>query len=166
MTKEKQNKFDLHFLSLALITGYNLSKDPSTKIGCAVVTEDTRQISLGFNGFVSGMDESPDKWQRPYKYPYILHSEKNACALAQFNTKGCTAYVTLQPCIDCMKDLLAHGIKRLVYYGYHPKYPNGAWNQINQELWMEFAAMFNEVVVIPKNDFIEGIRNLFPKLED
>ena len=166
MTKEKRDKFDLHFLSLALLTSYNLSKDPASKAGCAVVTEDTEQISLGFNGFIEDMDESPPKWERPIKYSYVIHAEPNACSLAHFNTKGCTAYVSWQPCIDCMKILLTHGITRLVYYGYHPRYENGAWNRTDQDLWLEFAQMFKEITVVPKNELLEGIRNLFPKLEE
>ena len=98
MNKEKQLQMDLHFLRLAWVTGLNLSKDPRTKVGAVIVTEDTRQVSIGYNGFPKKLAEHPERWEKPLKYEYVIHAELNAIMNCPFDTKGCTLYCTHQPC--------------------------------------------------------------------
>src|ERR1035437_7604210 len=99
----KQDRWDKHYLSIALLTSYNLSKDPSSKAGCVVVNPDNRQISTGYNGFPVSIPDTEANWSRPTKYDYVIHSEENAILNAKFNTDGATAYVSWQPCISCMR---------------------------------------------------------------
>ena len=73
-TTDQWNK---HWMEVALVTS-KLSKDPSTQVGAVVVTQDNRQCSIGYNGFARGIEETPDKWQRPTKYEYVIHAELNA----------------------------------------------------------------------------------------
>ena len=88
------------------------SKDPRTKVG-AVIVQDGRVISKGRNGMVKGCNET-GMWEN--KYPFVIHAEMNA---ALFSRKeylgGCQVYVTLSPCINCLKHLLQVGV-RVIYY--------------------------------------------------
>lgn len=49
----------------------------------------------------------------------VLHAESNAiakCAKWVASTHNATVYVTLSPCIDCSKQMIQAGIKRVVYH--------------------------------------------------
>jgi len=110
-----QNKWDRHFLRLAWLTAINLSKDPKTQVGAVIVAPGNRQISVEYNGMPAGLEETEEKWQRPTKYPYLIHAELNAVINCPFDTRGCTIYITHKPCHACMGHLRNAGIKRIVY---------------------------------------------------
>lgn len=111
----KQEKLDRHFLRLAWMTAIDMSKDPSTKVGAVIVTPDTRKVSWGYNGMPAGVEETPEMWERPEKYEWVVHAELNALINCPFDTVGCTVYVTMQPCHRCMVHLKNAGIKRIVF---------------------------------------------------
>ena len=49
---------------------------------------------------------------------YEIHAEMNAIIWAArkgISIEGATIYVTLEPCSECSKNLIASGIKRIVY---------------------------------------------------
>lgn len=101
------------------------SKDPSTKVGCVIVDQSNTQVSMGYNGFPRGIDESQLSWNKDQskgientKYPYIVHAEASAVVNARKDISGCDVYVTLSPCNDCAK-LLAASRVRKVYYLHH-----------------------------------------------
>ena len=98
------------------------SKDPSTKVGCVIVDQENTQVSMGYNGFPRGIDESHLSWSNDKsqgientKYPYVVHSEASALVNASRSVVGCDVYVTLQPCSECAKLLAASRIKRVFY---------------------------------------------------
>jgi len=91
------------------------SKDPSSQVGCVIVTHDNRPISFGFNGFVSGCDEELMTFERPLKYNLIIHAEMNALIFSQKSLKECKAYVTHAPCDNCLKHLMQAGICEIYY---------------------------------------------------
>lgn len=91
------------------------SKDPSTKVGCVIVNERNEPVSFGFNGWVSGCDETFMTWERPLKYNMVIHAEMNALIFAERNLKDCKAFVTHSPCSNCLKHLLQAGIREIYY---------------------------------------------------
>ena len=96
-----------------------LSKDPAKKVGCVLLNPETHGvISVGFNGFPMGVNESiASRWQRPEKYSFVSHAEANAVSLAAsagVSTKNATCVVTCFPCSDCAKLLIQAGIRRVV----------------------------------------------------
>lgn len=71
--------WDLKWFKLAKFTALNFSKDPSSKVGCAIVSEDNNLISVGWNGFPRDFNiYSEDTCDRETKYDYIIHAEENA----------------------------------------------------------------------------------------
>lgn len=108
-------KWDRRFLALAEhIAGW--SKDPSTQVGCVIVNEDRIVVGMGYNGFPRGVQDLEHRLNdREQKYKLVVHAEANAILNTNSSTMGCTVYVTLAPCCECMKLLIQAGIKRVVH---------------------------------------------------
>jgi dCMP deaminase len=93
------------------------SKDPTTKVG-AIIVDDTRQLTEGYNGFPSRMLDDAILWERPKKYDYVIHAEENAIVWAArrgIAIEGGTMYCSLHPCAKCARLIAAAGIKEVVY---------------------------------------------------
>ena len=91
----------------------------------AVLTKDTRIVSLGYNGPPAGthncdIDFEKDGCPRDSKgsCSLALHAEQNAILYASKNKvsiEGSTLYVTLSPCISCARVIYTMGIKKVYY---------------------------------------------------
>ena len=108
-------KWDTRFLELAKLVG-SWSKDPSTQVGAVIVDEKKRIVSIGFNGFPSGVQDSEERLHnRDLKYDIVIHAEANALAFANRSVEGCTIYTwPFQPCSRCAGLIIQSGIKRVV----------------------------------------------------
>lgn len=120
--------WDEYFINMTEVIR-SKSKDPSSKIGAVIVGQDHEVLSTGFNGFPRSIDETiAERWERPIKYDYVEHAERNAIYNAARNgirTKGATLYLTgfgppCTPCINCTKAVIQAGIVRVVGYSYKP----------------------------------------------
>lgn len=110
-----QQDWDEYFMQIAEAAAVK-SKDPSSKMGCVIVDQNKRVISLGYNGLVQGADESKMTLsERPMKYYFAIHSEMNALIYARRDLTGCTVYNRVATCDNCLKYCLQAGIKRFVY---------------------------------------------------
>lgn len=107
-------KWDQRFLELAKLVS-TWSKDPSTKVG-AVITDDRRIISVGYNGFPEGVLDSAERYcNREIKYKYMVHAERNALLFANTSLKNTTLYTfPFMPCSECAGMIIQSGIKRVV----------------------------------------------------
>jgi dCMP deaminase len=94
------------------------SKDPSTKVGCVVVSFDRCTIlGEGHNSFPRGVDNTDERWNdRPTKYLMVQHAELNAVLNCVGSTVGATVYVTYEPCASCAGMLIQAGVQRIVTY--------------------------------------------------
>jgi dCMP deaminase len=94
------------------------SKDRSTKVGAVIVNAERRVVSMGYNGFPSGINDDIDsRHERPAKYLYTEHAERNAIYNAvriHANISGCTMYATMFPCADCARAIIQSGITGVV----------------------------------------------------
>lgn len=113
--------WDEYFMLQAMIASFK-SKDPSTKVGCVFVDAHKHQISMGYNGFVAGIDEALLPWGKDksvpleyQKYGYVVHAEANAILHASKSLEDSIAYVTLFPCHECAKLLASSKISELVF---------------------------------------------------
>jgi len=108
------NKWDRRFMELALHVA-QWSKDPSTKVGAVIVKPDKRIVSVGYNGFPSGVCDHEERYaERAVKYKFVSHAERNALDNVSQDVKGCTLYSTLQPCPECAKSIIQKGIAEVV----------------------------------------------------
>ena len=114
---------DITFINIAKeIAG--ASKCVSKQVG-AVIVKEGRILSTGYNGTPAGYINCKDHWNGEYtkehhewSKTYEIHAEMNAIIWAArkgISIEGATIYVTLEPCSECSKNLIASGIKRIVY---------------------------------------------------
>lgn len=111
------DSWDVYGLKMAFNVA-GKSKDPSTQCGCVILGPDNEVRSTGYNGLPRGVAYTKDKVERPEKYYWFVHAEKNAiCNAARMGTAllGCTAYVTAEPCHECTHALINAGIHRVVF---------------------------------------------------
>lgn len=108
-------KWDRRFMDMATMVSM-WSKDPSTKCGAVIIDPMNRVVSVGYNGFPRGCDDSVEKYKdRDTKLLRILHAERNAILFAQRDLTGCTIYVhPLPPCAHCTGMIIQTGITRIV----------------------------------------------------
>jgi dCMP deaminase len=104
-----------YFLEMAEVVKLK-SKDQSTQIGAVVVGEGRNVLSTGYNSFPRGLDDSlQERQERPEKYFWIEHAERNAiynAALEGVSLKNSTIYLTSGlPCMDCARGIVNSGIK-------------------------------------------------------
>lgn len=68
------------YMVLAEFFANQFSKDPSTKVGAMLLDPESLAIrSRGYNGMPRGVDESrPGRQERPLKYAFYEHAERNA----------------------------------------------------------------------------------------
>ncbi len=98
----------------------------------AVLTKDTRIVSLGYNGPPAGTHNCDVEWPehgcpRDSKgsCSLALHAEQNAILYAAKNKMdmgGCTLYVTLSPCIACARVIYSVGIKKVYFLNSYAQY--------------------------------------------
>lgn len=128
---ERYAKWDKRFLNLAKYWANVCSKDPSTRVGCVIAQSDMRIVSLGYNGFPMGVDDTEDRYNdRETKYSFVCHSEPNAILSAQGKIdKDCSIYTwPLSPCKECAKLIIQAGLKRVVIPS---NSKNDRWNATN-----------------------------------
>lgn len=70
----------------------------------------------------------PERWERPAKYEWVEHAERNAvynAARMGVSTKGCRAYLNWEPrpCIECCKGFIQAGIIEVI--GPNIPFPSG-----------------------------------------
>ncbi|MDO4489154.1 MAG: dCMP deaminase family protein [Eubacteriales bacterium] len=115
--------WDEYFMGVAFMTAKR-SKDPNTQVGCCIVSDDNKILSMGYNGFPRGCSDDEFPWSSehasddPYnaKYFYVTHSEMNAILNYRGGSlEGAKIYVTLFPCNECAKALIQSGIKTIIY---------------------------------------------------
>ena len=110
--------WDEYFMGLAHLSALR-SKDPNTKVGAAIVDDNHRVVSVGYNGFPKGCSDEVFPWGRDgdtldSKYAFVVHAELNAILNSKWPVAGCTIYVSLFPCNECAKAIIQSGIHRIV----------------------------------------------------
>ena len=90
--------WDEYFMGIAILSSKR-SKDPSTKVGACIVSQDNKVLSLGYNGMPIGVDDNLIPWEREGK---------------ELETK--------YPCNECAKAIIQAGIKEVIYLS--DKYEN------------------------------------------
>jgi dCMP deaminase len=124
--------WDDYFISMAELVA-SKSKDRSTKVGCVIVGPNHEVRSTGYNGMCRGVDDDVgERHERPEKYFWFEHAERNAIYNAARNgipLENCTAYTTMLPCADCTRGLIQSGINRIVTKEYEG---NPLWTESYQ----------------------------------
>jgi len=147
--------FDDIFMDLAV----NLAKRShcvKAQVG-AVLTKDTRIISIGYNGPPAGthncdVEFPTEGCERDSKgsCSLALHAEQNAILYAVKNgssIEGSTIYVTLSPCIACARVIFTMKVAKVVYLNSYAEYKG-----IPKDEGVEFLKKFGVEVVRYKKE--------------
>lgn len=119
-----------------------------SRVGAAVVRDD-RVLGTGYNGTPSGFPNCTEAERgcrrcalrfeesdahltgRLYDICLCVHAEQNALTTgARFGVpvEGGTLYTTLQPCFNCLKEILQVGIRSVVYRRpWQARHPDYGW---------------------------------------
>ncbi len=92
------------------------SGDPSTQNAAVIVKGDFR-LTDGINAMPYGIDPMTPRWERPLKYSFVEHAERNAIFRAArfgYVTGGATMYCPWSACAECARAIIQSGIARLV----------------------------------------------------
>jgi dCMP deaminase len=101
-------------------------------VGAVIVDERNISVGLGYNGSASGERHcldygcimEDDHCQRS------IHAEVNAIINASRTVRGCTMYVTREPCRECRKVLKAAGIERVLTPSEDDREPTGSAGEV------------------------------------
>ena len=152
--------FDDIYMELAM----NLARKShcvKMKVG-AVLTKDTRIVSLGYNGPPSGTNNCDEEWPetgcpRDSKggCSLALHAEQNAILYAAKNRvtlEDATLYITLSPCLPCARMIFSSGIKRVLFLNSYAMYKG-----IGVDEGTDFLRKFGvEVIQYAPKDMMEN----------
>ncbi|ACK65308.1 CMP/dCMP deaminase zinc-binding [Rippkaea orientalis PCC 8801] len=124
--EEQRPTWDEYFLMIAKLAATR-STCLAFPVG-AVIVKDRQVLATGYNGSPSG---SVHCTAQGFCYPELsscaassslpsraVHAEANAIAQAAkhgISTEGAMIYVTLEPCISCLKLVISAGIKQVFY---------------------------------------------------
>lgn len=116
----------------------NLASDLAKRSHCvkaqvgAVLTKDTRIISIGYNGPPAHTHNCDEEWPETGcprdargSCSLALHAEENAILYAVKNgadLEGATLYITLSPCLPCARTIFSSGIKKVIYLNSYAEY--------------------------------------------
>ncbi len=143
-------KFDDIFMDLAVSLAKR-SHCVKAQVG-AVLTNETRIISIGYNGPPAGTHNCDEDFgqtgcPRDSKgsCSLALHAEQNAILYAAKNgakVEDSTLYVTLSPCIACARVIYSMKIRKVVYLDSYAKYKG-----IPSDEGVDFLRQFGDEVI-------------------
>lgn len=125
-------EWDKYFMSLVSLVAMK-SKDQKSNHGAVIVGVDNEIKSTGYNSFIRGLDDNvKERQERPEKYYWMEHAERNAiynAALNGISLKNSRMYISGLPCTDCIRAIIQCGIKKIIVFR--------RWNDIESEKWIE-----------------------------
>ena len=137
--------FDEIFMNLAIELSAR-SHCVRAQVG-AVLTKETRIISIGYNGPPAGTHNCDEEWPETGctkdskgSCSLALHAEENAILYAVKNgaaLQGSTLYTSLSPCISCSRLIFSAGITK-VYY----RFSYAAYKGLSEDEGISFLNRF------------------------
>jgi len=152
------NKWDKRFMDMAeVVASWSSCYQENRHVG-AVIVNDKRILTTGYNGAPSGVLSCAEKGEclrkklnipsgTRHELCYAVHAEQNAIAQAAklgISVQGATLYCTHQPCVICAKMIINSGISKVVYkYGYPDEFSLQLFNEAGVEV-INFSEEENE----------------------
>lgn len=107
-----------YFLGLAKVASQR-SHDIHTQHGCVITDQYNRILGIGYNGFPRDLPDDLLPTNRPDKYAWMIHAERNALSNCVVRPDNGIAYVTGQCCNDCVMALWQEGIREVYMANSH-----------------------------------------------
>lgn len=112
MIDKATEKFMLDLIKVAETS----SDDLQTQVGCVIASPHNHILSIGANTFTSGVKATARNTERPEKYDWIEHAERNAIYSAARNgvrLEDAVMYLPGFPCVECARAIAQSGIGAL-----------------------------------------------------
>lgn len=123
------------------------SDDFDKHVGCCVVMPNGKSWIPGVNRLPMGIEHQTERVNKPGKYDWIEHAERNAIYAAArhgFKLMGATMYIPWFPCIECARAIIQAGITTLVCV--EPDLTHHKWGR-SHELATEMLAENPDITV-------------------
>jgi|TARA_B110000091_G_scaffold209549_1_gene250903 dCMP deaminase len=102
---------------LALCNKVATASPDSKQVGCVITSPKGEVLVTACNDFVHGAAHTSERLQRPTKYHWIEHAERNAiykAAAAGIPLKGAIMHINWWPCVDCCRAIIQSGITKII----------------------------------------------------
>jgi dCMP deaminase len=163
---ESPINWDEYFMCQAILASFR-SKDPSTKVGAVFVDQNNHQISMGYNGFVAGIDESKLPWGKDtsvglehQKYGYVVHAEANAILHSPRDLTNSKLYVTHFPCNECAKLIASKKISEIIFLS--DKHAHLETNRISKKIFDLAKIKYRQITI--SDELIQKVYHHFQKM--
>lgn len=141
LDSKPMEKWDARFCELAKFVS-EWSKDPNAKVGAVVFSKRGGDVSIGYNGFPMGVEDSAE-WLEDLetKLELVVHAEQNALIAAGSRTMGSTLFVWGKPvCARCAGSIIQAGVKRVVALNPDSVNAESKWHKtgkVAQQIFLE-----------------------------
>jgi len=113
MSKERIS-WEEYALKIATVAAER-SEDPYFQVGACALDYSNRVIGVAYNGLAPGRIAPEGFWEdRDKRRPFMIHAEANLLTLIKRGECRLIA-CNLLPCSSCATNIVAHGIKKVVY---------------------------------------------------
>ncbi|XP_011408034.2 PREDICTED: deoxycytidylate deaminase-like [Amphimedon queenslandica] len=101
------------FMGIAELSKTRPGEDKNSKciVGACIVSPSKQVMAVGYSGYPEDMEKIGDKAYQGYN---ASHAEYKAIIKTP-SVKGCTLYVTKEPCCVCAKMIVQAGISKVIY---------------------------------------------------
>ena len=136
----KDAVWDRRFIDLALHVA-EWSSDRTTKVGCVIVGRFNQLVAVGYNGLPRNIEDAQGRSERPEKYFWTEHAERNAIYVAArlgLPLGGCRMYLPWFPCVDCARAIVQAGLDEVV--AFEPDWKDARWGEqfsIARQIFLE-----------------------------
>jgi dCMP deaminase len=144
-----------YFLGLSKVVSQR-SHDIHTQHGCVITDKKHRILGVGYNGFPRNMPDDILPTNRPDKYRWMIHAERNALSNCVVRPDGGTAYVSGQCCNDCIMSLWQEGIDTVIMSNNHGTF---LFDEKEKQIFDTFTANTNIKIIYIDPD-LSWIKNL------
>ena len=126
-----------YFLGIAKTVAVR-SHDIHTQHGCVITDRNNRIIGVGYNGYPRGLNDNDLPTDRPSKYDWMIHAERNALSNCVIRPDRGIAYVTGQCCNNCIMALHQEGIEEVYMADGHGTH---LFDEAQQKIFNQFVSM-------------------------
>lgn len=165
---DENKKYSTHEIFDKINEIAQFSRDPHTRVGCALTNDSGNILLMGYNDYPENMLIIPqERKERPEKYKWIEHAERNVLFTAArlgISTSGLTMHQNLCPCTECARAIVHSGLKRVVTH--RPDLDNEAvqrWHEDMKRSLEMFSETNVEIVFTEDMDIETPILNVFGK---
>lgn len=134
------------------------SKDTSTQVGVVIIGPDNKVRATGYNGLPSGVDDTiKERHERPEKYKWFEHAERNAIYSAASNgtpLADCIMYLPYIPCCECARGIIQSGIVKIIC---KRKFLSDRWRESQERSIVMFGESGVKVIVMEKKDATKNV---------